>query len=91
VAAPASACQGQAYNIAGDASYALLDLLEILGRLLDVVPDPVHTDPRRGDIRNSRAQVDAARAHLGYEATVGFDEGLRRAVAWFESREPRGG
>jgi len=88
-AAPADACRGQVYNIAGERSYSLLDLLAALGRILDVVPEPVHTDRRPGDIRDSRADGGLARAALGFEPEVDFEDGLRRAVAWFERREQR--
>lgn len=85
--APALACAGQVYNIANERSHSLLELLEILGRLLGVRPEPHHVDPRPGDIRSSRADVSAARAGLGFEARVDFEEGLERAVEWFKHRE----
>ncbi|MDQ4068160.1 MAG: SDR family oxidoreductase [Actinomycetota bacterium] len=87
VSAPPGACAGQVYNIASDESHSLLELLDILGRILGVAPRPRHVDPRPGDIRNSRADISAARVELGYEPKVGFEEGLRRAVEWFERRE----
>jgi UDP-glucose 4-epimerase len=89
MAAPAAACQGQIYNIAGDVSYSLLDLLEVLGRILGVEPAPTFTNPRQGDIRDSRADNSLAKETLGFEPRVGFEEGLRRAVAWFDGREQR--
>ena len=85
-AAPAQACAGQVYNIASDESHSLLELLDVLGRILGVTPRPHHGDPRPGDIRNSRADITAARTGLGYEPKVGFEDGLRRAVDWFERR-----
>ncbi|HXF56073.1 MAG TPA: NAD-dependent epimerase/dehydratase family protein [Actinomycetota bacterium] len=81
--APASNCSGRAYNVAGGASYSLLDLLEMLGRILGVRPRPVHTDPRPGDVRHTRADIGAALRDLGHRPTVGFDEGLRRTAGWF--------
>ena len=86
-AAPATACAGQVYNIASDESHSLLELLDLLGRIIGVTPNPHHVDPRAGDIRNSRADISAARAGLGYEPKVGFEEGLQRAVEWFVSTE----
>jgi len=88
-AAPDTACRGDIYNIAGDESYSLNELLEVLGKILDVTPRPTYGAPRAGDIRDSRADVGLARSRLGFEPVVGFEEGLRRAVAWFESREQR--
>ncbi len=86
-AAPSSACAGQAYNVASGKSYTLLELLEVLGRILGVTPGPRHVEPRPGDIRNSSGDISAARTALGYEPRVGFEEGLQRAVAWFEGRD----
>lgn len=84
--APAAACAGQAYNIAGGASHSLLDLLEILGRVLGVEPEPIFTDPRAGDIRHSGADLTAARRDLGYEPRVTYEQGLVRTVEWARQR-----
>ncbi len=84
--APAAACSGKAYNVAGGHRYSLLDLLEILGGLQGVVAQPDFTDPRAGDVRHSEADISAAAADLGYRPAVGFDAGLQRTVDWFHSR-----
>ncbi len=86
-AAPASSCAGQVYNIASDESHSLLELLEVLGRIVGVTPNPRHVAPRPGDIRNSRADITAARVGLGYEPKVDFEDGLQRAVEWFLAME----
>jgi UDP-glucose 4-epimerase len=84
--APAEACTGKAYNIAGGAAYSLIDMLAILGELLDVKPDPVHSPSRPGDVRHSRADCAAAARDLGHCAVVDFPVGLRRTVDWFVGR-----
>jgi nucleoside-diphosphate-sugar epimerase len=84
-AAPASACAGKAFNVAGGGAYSLLDLLAILERILDVRSQPIHTDPRPGDVRHTRADIKAARRDLGHQPLVSFEEGLRRTVAWFSA------
>jgi UDP-glucose 4-epimerase len=81
--APADVCSGKAYNIAGGEEHSLLDLLGILGRMLDVEPHPEHTDPRPGDVRHSRADLTGATRDLGYRREVSFEAGLRKTVAWF--------
>lgn len=91
VEAPAEACSGRVFNVAGGGAHSLLDLLEVLGSILGVVPDVVHIDPRPGDVRQSSADISAARRHLGYEPRVPFEEGLRRTVDWFESSAARPG
>jgi UDP-glucose 4-epimerase len=84
--APAERCSGHAYNIAGDRSYTLLELLEELGTILGVDVDPKHTAPRAGDVRHSSADVTAAARDLGWQPTVGLADGLRRTVDWFARR-----
>ncbi len=81
--APAAACSGKAYNIAGERSVTLLELLEELGRILGVEPDPEFAPPRAGDVRASQADVSAASGDLGFDAAVSFEDGLRRTTAWF--------
>jgi nucleoside-diphosphate-sugar epimerase len=57
--APAERCAGRAYNIGGDRSYELLEMLAILEEVLGVSANPTFTPPRAGDIRNSSADLSA--------------------------------
>lgn len=79
--APAEACSGRAYNIAGGKERSLLDLLDVLRATLGVDTPAVHVDPRPGDVRHSYADLSAAAADLGYRPTVTFEEGLAATVA----------
>jgi UDP-glucose 4-epimerase len=85
-AAPAESCSGHAYNIAGSTSSTLLQLLDELSAILGVAVDPVHTDPRPGDVRHSSADLTAASRDLGWEPKVSMADGLRRTVEWFAAR-----
>jgi nucleoside-diphosphate-sugar epimerase len=84
--APAEACSGKVYNIAGSSVHTLLQLLDELGSILGVEVDPEHTAPRAGDIRHSSADVTAAARDLGWKPTVVLADGLRRTVDWFAAR-----
>lgn len=84
--APGEICNGKVYNAAGGRDRSLLELLEVLGNILDVRPTPVHSDSRAGDIRTSRADASAIRRDLGFETAVSFEEGMGRTVAWFSDR-----
>lgn len=78
--APADACSGRAYNVAGGAEQSLLDLLRILGEVLGVDIAPTHVDPRPGDVRHSYADLTASARDLGYVPSTTFTDGLRRTV-----------
>ena len=81
--APADRCNGKAYNIAGGAAHSVLELLGMLGEIIGVTPQPVHTDPRPGDVRHTEADISAARRDLGHHPAVSLEDGLRRTVRWF--------
>jgi UDP-glucose 4-epimerase len=83
--APAARCAGRAYNVAGGAAYSLLDLLAILREVIGADVDPVHVEPRAGDVRHTRADITAAAADLDHRPAVAFDAGLRRTVGWFDA------
>ena len=82
-AAPADSCAGKAYNVAGGSERSLLEMLEMLGEIIEVDVEPVHGEPRPGDVRHSFADTSAAQADLGWQPTVDFRDGLRQTAAWF--------
>src|SRR5271169_3113184 len=59
----------------------LQQLEAITGKKLPAQYEP----PRNGDIRDSQADISLARAVLGYEPRVHFEEGLRRTWEWYKS------
>jgi UDP-glucose 4-epimerase len=87
--APAEAAAGRVFNIARGEPHSLLELLEVLGRVMGVRATPVYGEPRAGDVRDSQADVIAARHALGFEATVSFEDGLGRTVAWHQAATDR--
>ncbi|MDP7693165.1 MAG: hypothetical protein QGG89_15125, partial [Vicinamibacterales bacterium] len=48
--------------------------------------DPVYTDPRVGDVRDSQADITRARELLDYEPTVFLEEGIQRTLAWYRTQ-----
>ncbi|MCO5045153.1 MAG: SDR family oxidoreductase [Verrucomicrobia bacterium] len=79
---------GKAYNVAWGNRISVLDLARKIAGLLGVAIEPVHADPRPGDVRDSQADSARAKESLGWEPRVPFDEGLRRTVEWFVANAP---
>jgi UDP-glucose 4-epimerase len=44
-----------------------------------------HVEPRKGEVRDSRADISAARAALAFEPTVHIEHGLAEYMAWAKS------
>jgi UDP-glucose 4-epimerase len=76
-AADASGANGRIFNVAAGAPHSVDDLIETIAGLLGKEVERNHAEPRPGDIRDSFADVGAARQILGWEPHVGFEEGLR--------------
>jgi nucleoside-diphosphate-sugar epimerase len=83
LAADAEGISGDVFNIAAGDSISINEMLRQLAALVGVEPSPEYAPPRPGDIRDSRADIRSARAKLGYEVNVSFEEGLARTVAAF--------
>jgi nucleoside-diphosphate-sugar epimerase len=85
-AAEAPGVAGEIFNIATSGRVSLNQLLATLKRLTDSAVEPTFAERRAGDVRDSQADISKAERLLGYRPTVGFEEGLRRTVAWFQSQ-----
>jgi UDP-glucose 4-epimerase len=80
--APADKIAGRVFNIACGERHSLNELHRTLAALTGYTLPLQHAAARAGDIRDSLADISAARAAFGYAPLVRFEEGLRRTVAW---------
>lgn len=85
LAAASDRAVGKTFNIACGRQINLLQLMAAINQVLGLNVEPVHTDPRPGDVRESLADISLARKLLDYEPHVRFDEGLRRSVDFYRS------
>jgi len=85
LAAEAPGAVGQTFNIACGEQLNLLDLVAAINRVLGTSIEPIFAPPRTGDVRDSLADISAARNMLGYEPRVGFEEGLRRSIEYYRT------
>ena len=84
-AAESERAVGKVINIANGESVTLNQLLETMKEVTgkrDV--HPRYEPPRRGDVRDSLADLTLAKDLLGYQPKVGLEDGLRRTFAWWK-------
>ncbi|MCL2701196.1 MAG: SDR family oxidoreductase [Phycisphaerae bacterium] len=83
--APAPACTGQPMNIACNQATTLNQILDKIKRLLHSTVTPIYQPMRAGDVKDSLADIRLAKATIGYEPAVYFEEGLERAIDWYKA------
>ena len=87
LAATAPGADGRVLNIATGGSETVNALAETIGRLLDRPVERTFGPAQPGDVRESWADVTAAREAIGYEMTVSFEDGLQRTIEAMSSPE----
>ncbi len=85
LALTAPAAAGRVFNIACGVSTTVNTLFREIAQLLGTQLEPIHAPARPGDIKDSLADVAAARDRLRFSPKIDLLEGLRRTVASFKS------
>jgi UDP-glucose 4-epimerase len=80
LAADAGAVSGRIFNVAASSPVSVNDVADTIGRILGKDVTKTHAPPRAGDIRDSWADITAAREALAWEPSVGLEEGLQRTI-----------
>ena len=81
-AAHADGASGRICNVAAGTPASVNTVAETIGRILDKPVQSTFAPPRPGDIRDSWADVTAAKDVLGYKPSVDLDQGLHRTIEY---------
>lgn len=73
------------FNIGGGSRVSLNHVLDLLGRVMNRRLDVRFTEPQKGDVTHTFADVSLASAELGYAPGTSLEDGLVREVEWVES------
>ena len=84
-ACEAPRASGEVINVATGGRISLNQLFEEMKKLVGGTVSPVYADPRRGDVRDSQADISKARELLGYQPIVSFEDGLKKTVEWYRT------
>jgi len=71
------------FNIAQGESITINELAKLIISIVGKNMEPIHQEPRPGDIRHSLADISRARA-FGYEPRCSLQEGLRETIRSFQ-------
>jgi nucleoside-diphosphate-sugar epimerase len=78
LAAEAPQASGSVLNIGCGTSYSVLDLIAAVEKATARPLEPRFGPERPGDVKHSFANIDRARARLGYEPQVTFADGIEK-------------
>ena len=79
-----------AFNIASASAITINRLVELMAEASGTQPEVVHGPPRKGDVRDSLADITAARDAFGFRPVVDLSSGLAEYLAWHkgDTRNP---
>lgn len=75
---------GNAFNIGAGGREFLIDVYHNLCKALGKDVEPIFGPPRKGDIRDSNADISKARELLGYAPEYDFAKGIALAIDWYK-------
>lgn len=75
---------GQAFNIGAGGRLFLIDIYNHLCKALGKDVEPNYGPPRKGDVRDSNADISKARELLGYDPEYDFEKGITLAIDWYK-------
>ncbi len=76
--------KNKVYNVAVGENYSVNFLYNSIKQYLHSEIEPIHREPREGDIRNSLADISLAKNLLGYQPTTKFENGLIKTIEFFK-------
>lgn len=78
--------KGDVFNIAYGKRITLNQLLVLIGEKLNVKVTAEYKAERKGDVRDSLANIDKAKKALGYNPEVSIEQGLQPTIDWFKQK-----
>lgn len=76
--------KNKVYNVAVGENFSVNFLYGFIKNYLKSDIEPIHRDPREGDIRNSLADISLAKNLLEYQPTTDFKTGLVKTIEFFK-------
>ncbi|HEV2991430.1 MAG TPA: SDR family oxidoreductase [Candidatus Angelobacter sp.] len=81
---PPEGVSGECFNIGTGRQLSLNFIFETLRGITGFDGSAKYGPQRVGDVRHSQADISRARQYLRYSPAIGFEEGLRRTVEWYQ-------
>src|SRR3954447_7221771 len=84
-ACEAPKASGDIINVATGGRISLNKLFYAMRDVIGGTLEPTYSESRKGDVRDSQADIRKAKELLGYEPIVSFEDGISRTIAWYRA------
>ncbi len=84
LAATAPGIKHEVFNVANGQDNTVLELAAVLNKIIGKNIKPEFLPVRAGDVFRTSADISRIQEKIGYKPLVGFEEGLRKTVAYFQ-------
>jgi UDP-N-acetylglucosamine 4-epimerase len=75
---------GKAVNVGNNHATSVNDLASILKEKIGSTKAPEYRAPRKGDVKNSLADISNAQIYLGYDPKFTFDQGIEISIDFYK-------
>ena len=73
-------------NLGNSSPVSLKEMINIIGKCLNVVPDIEELPMQPGDVDRTYACIDMAKNMIGYNPQTPFEEGIKKFVKWYKTK-----
>lgn len=87
LAATVSGVSGEVFNIACGVNNTVLNLVNVVNEIAGKSIEPDFQPIRQGDVFKSHANIEKAKALLGYTPGIDFAQGLKIVYDWFKQQK----
>jgi nucleoside-diphosphate-sugar epimerase len=81
-----SGCAAEPFNIGNPHEKSIMEMAETIKKLTGSKSDIVHKPLPEDDPERRNPDITKAEERLGWEPKIGFEEGLRNTIEWFEKQ-----
>ena len=74
-------------NLGNSSPVTLKEMIETIGRVLDIKPDIEQLPMQPGDVDRTYADVSKAKTLIGYNPQTSFEEGIKKFVTWYKENK----
>lgn len=78
---------GEVFNVACGTTASVIDIVNMLNKILKIKVKPQYAAKRPGDVRKTYANIDKMKRLLKIGPLTQFEEGLHLTVEWFKAKK----